>query len=162
MASGAILSSEHESPRKRLATFVRFDVPLLRATEYRGREVDLLLLAWSLLLYRYSNGSHIQFTWGQNGTAADFTFDFNSVNIYWDVSDPVSKALKDVQKYREQVRAENLVVIDNAIVFFNDECAPSDLPSAQVSDSDALGGGMVWVRAAQSNTEEGRLLMQLV
>lgn len=155
MASGVVLSLEHESPEKHLATFVRFDVSLLRASEHRGREVDLLLLAWSLLLYRYSNGNHVQFTWGQNGTAANFTLDFNTANIAWDASDPVSKALEEVEEYRKQVRAEGLVAIDNSIVFFNDECAPSDLPIVQVRDGDALGGGMDWVRTTQPGTERG-------
>lgn len=154
MASGAILSLERESPKERLANFVPFDAPLLRASDYRGREVDLLLLAWSLLLYRYSNGNHIQFTWGLNGTAADSIFAFNTGNISWDASDPISKALEEIAKYRKQVQSERLVALDGAIVFVNDECAPSDLPGAQVSNSDALGGGMAWVKDTQISTGE--------
>ena len=147
MASGAILSTGREPPRRR-ARFVRFDVALLRARDFQGREVDLLLLAWSLLLYRYSNGNHVEFTWGRNGTAAHFTFDFGTASIAWSASEPISVALEGVQNYRQKIQANSLVALDNAIVFFNDECAPRDLPSsARVSDGDALGGGMAWVSA---------------
>lgn len=144
MASGAVLSSEREAPKKRLATFVCFNVPIVRTSEFSGREVELLLLAWALLLYRYSNGNHIQFTWGRNGTAADFTFNTSGS---WNASDPIAKALKSVQSYRQEIQAGSLAALDNAILFFNDECAPNDLPSnARVSDGDELGGGMAWVR----------------
>ncbi|KAJ5151019.1 uncharacterized protein N7482_010271 [Penicillium canariense] len=144
MASGAILSTERAAP-KRLARFVRFDVPLVRASEYHGQEVDLLLLAWALLLYRYSNGNQVQLTWGRNGTAADVTFDFSTASIACDAADAISVALEGVRSYRQQIQAGKLIALDNAVVFFNDECAPSDLPSsARVSDGDALGGGMAW------------------
>lgn len=150
MASGAVLSSERAAPKKRLARFIRFDVPLLRAREFQGREVDLLLLAWSLLLYRYNNGNQVEFTWGRNGTAADFTFDLSTSDLAWAPSNPISKALGGVTSYRQQIQATSLVALDNAIVFFNDECAPRDLPSsARVSDGDAFGGGMAWVRASK-------------
>lgn len=143
--AGAILSSQRGAP-KGLARFARFDVPLLRASAYRSHEVDLLLLAWALLLYRYSNGNHVEFTWGRNGTAADFTFDFGTSGLSWSSSETIAKALEDVRSYRQQIQADKLVALDNAIVFFNDECAPSDLPSnARVSDGDSLGGGMTWV-----------------
>lgn len=153
MASGAVLSSERAAPEKRLARFVRFNVPLLRVREFQGREVDVLLLAWSLLLYRYSNGSQVEFTWGRNGTAADFTFDFSTSSIAWVASNPISEALEGVASYRQRIQANRLVALDNAIVFFNDECAPRDLPSsARVSDGDALGGGMAWVRPSAALT----------
>ncbi|KAJ5178893.1 hypothetical protein N7492_002103 [Penicillium capsulatum] len=151
MASGAVLSSERAAP-KRLARFVRFNVSLLRTREFQGREVDLILLAWSLLLYRYSNGNQVEFTWGRNGTAADYTFDFNTASVAWTASDPISTALEAVASYRQRVQANSLVALDNAVVFFNDECAPRDLPtSARVSDGDALGGGMAWVRASATS-----------
>lgn len=144
--AGAILSAPR-GPPKGLARFARFDVPLLRAAEYRGHEVDLLLLAWALLLYRYSNGSPVEFTWGRNGTAADFTFNFGTSGLNWSCSDTIAKVLAGLQAYRQQIQTDKLVALDRAIVFFNDECAPSDLPSnAWVSDGDALGGGMTWVR----------------
>lgn len=149
MASGAILPSEREPPKKRLAKFIPFDVPFVRANGYRGHEVDLLLLAWYLLLYRYSNGNHIPFTWGTNGPAADFTFDFTTSTMTWNASDSIAKALEGVESYRQLKEVRSLIALDNAIVFFNDKCAPSDLHSnARVSDGDALGGGMTWVRAA--------------
>lgn len=145
--AGAILSSQRGAP-KGLARFARYDVPLLRASEYRGHEVELLLLAWALLLYRYSNGNNVEFTWGRNGTAADFTFNCGTANLNWSLSQTIEQALESLRSYRKQIQADKLVDLDNAIVFFNDECAPSDLPSnAWVSDGDALGGGMTWVSA---------------
>jgi hypothetical protein len=143
---GTILSTESEGPKK-LARFVQFDVPLLRKSEFQGREVDLVLLAWALLLYRYSNGNLVEFTWGRNGTGADFTFDFSTASASWSPEIPISTALESVEKSRKQLHIGKLVAFDNAIVFFNDECAPRDLSSnARVSDGDALGGGMAWVR----------------
>ena len=143
--AGAILSTGNEAPKK-LARFVRFDVPLLVQNEFQGREVDLLLLAWALLQYRYSNGNPVEFTWGRNGTGADFTFDFSTARAGWSPDVSIAGALESVKKSREEAHAGHLVDVDNAIVFFNDECAPRDLSSnARVSDGDALGGGMAWV-----------------
>ncbi|KAJ5668857.1 hypothetical protein N7462_009927 [Penicillium macrosclerotiorum] len=142
--AGAFLSTGREAP-KRLARFARFEVPLVRSSEYQGSEADLLLLAWALLLYRYSNGNPVQFTWGRNGTSADFTFDFDTSTVTWNATDAISVAFESVRSYRHQIQAGNLVTLDNAILFFNDECAPRDLSSnARVSDGDALGGGMAW------------------
>ncbi|KAJ5102919.1 hypothetical protein N7532_003448 [Penicillium argentinense] len=162
MASGAILSTEREAPKKLLARFARFDVPLLRASEYRGHEVDLLLLAWALLLFRHSNGNHIEFTWGRNETAADFTFNFGTSGLSWSTSELIAKALEGVQSYRQQIQAGKLVALDEAIVFFNDECAPSDLSSnARVSDGDALGGGMAWGNIQlQATMSDGNLWLR--
>lgn len=143
--AGAILSTGNEAPKK-LARFIRFNVPLLAKSEFQGREVDLLLLAWALLLYRYSNGNPVEFTWGRNGTGADFTFDFSSSSAGWSPAMSLTSALETIEKSRQEVHAGHLVDVDNAIVFFNDECAPRDLSSnARVSDGDALGGGMAWV-----------------
>jgi hypothetical protein len=143
--AGAILSTENEEPKK-LARFVRFDVPLLRKSEFQGREVDLVLLAWALLLYRYSNGNPVEFTWGRNGTNADFKFEFSTAIAGWNPAIPISTALESVEKSREEVHAGKLVAVDNTIVFFNDECAPRELSgNARVSDGDALGGDMAWV-----------------
>lgn len=121
--AGAILSTGNEAPKK-LARFIRFDVPLLVKSEFRGREVDLLLLAWALLLYRYSNGNPVEFTWGRNGTGADFTFDFSTTSAAWSPTISIASALKSVENAREQAHAGHLVDVDNAIVFFNDESAP--------------------------------------
>ncbi|KAJ5329217.1 hypothetical protein N7452_009607 [Penicillium brevicompactum] len=143
--AGAILSTGNEPPKK-LARFIRFDVPLLVKSEFQGREVDLLLLAWALLLYRYSNGNPVEFTWGRNGTGADFKFDFSTASAAWNPAISIAGALETVQKSRQEAHAGHLVDVDNGIVFFNDECAPRDLSSnARVSDGDALGGGMAWV-----------------
>jgi hypothetical protein len=144
--AGAFLSTQNEKPKK-LTRFVQFNVPLLRKSEFQGHEVDLLLLAWALLLYRYSNGNHVEFTWGRNGTGADFTFDFSTASAAWSPAIAIATALKSVAESREQVNAKSLVDLHGAIVFFNDECVPRDLSSnARVSDGDALGGGMAWVR----------------
>ncbi|KAJ5310531.1 uncharacterized protein N7443_002992 [Penicillium atrosanguineum] len=161
MASGAVLSSERKAPKKYLATFVRFDVPIVRASEYSGHEVELLLLAWALLLYRYSNGNHVQFTWGRNGTTAGFTSNFDT-SVSWDASDPVARALESVQSYRQETQAGNLVALDNAVLFLNDECAPSDLPSnARVSDSDELESGMEWGNIQlQATMSDGNLWLR--
>lgn len=146
--AGAILSIGKKEPKK-LARFIQFDVPLLVKREFQGREVDLLLLAWALLLYRYSNGDPVEFTWGRNGTGADFTFDFSTASAAWSPISSIASALKSVEKSREQVKAGHLVNIEDAVLFFNDECAPRDLPTtARVSDGDALGGGMAWVSSA--------------
>ncbi|KAJ5590150.1 hypothetical protein N7450_004122 [Penicillium hetheringtonii] len=146
--AGAILSAPR-GPPKGLARFARFDVPLLRAAEYRGHEVDLLLLAWALLLYRYSNGSPVEFTWGRNGTAADFTFNFGTSGLNWSCSDTIAKVLAGLQAYRQQIQTDKLVALDRAIVFFNDECAPSDLPSnawGNIQLQATMSDGSLWLR----------------
>ncbi|CAG7952942.1 unnamed protein product [Penicillium salamii] len=159
--AGAILSTGNEAPKK-LARFIRFNVPLLAKSEFQGREVDLLLLAWALLLYRYSNGNPVEFTWGRNGTGADFTFDFSSSSAGWSPAMSLTSALETIEKSRQEVHAGHLVDVDNAIVFFNDECAPRDLSSnARVSDGDALGGGMAWGNIQlQATMSEGSLWLR--
>ncbi|CAG7931910.1 unnamed protein product [Penicillium olsonii] len=159
--AGAILSTGNEAPKK-LARFVRFDVPLLAQSEFQGREVDLLLLAWALLQYRYSNGNPVEFTWGRNGTGADFTFDFSTASAGWNPDVSIAGALESAKKSREEAHAGHLVDVDNAIVFFNDECAPRDLSSnARVSDGDALGGGMAWGNIQlQATMSEGSLWLR--
>lgn len=146
--AGAILSIGKKESKK-LAKFTQFDVPLLLKREFQGREIDLLLLAWALLLYRYSNGNPVEFTWGRNGAGADFTCDFSTAGAAWNPVNSIASTLKSVEKSREQVKAGDLVNIEDTVVFFNDECAPCDLPTtARVSDGDALGGGMAWVSSA--------------
>lgn len=106
---------------------VRYNVPILQHEQHDARQLELLLLAWTLLLYRHSRGEHIHFSWGLNeiGTTTNRTFEVNTSSLPWDAAGTVSTALEAVRNHLQQQLSESPLETSRYTLFFNDESAPS-------------------------------------
>lgn len=90
-------------------------------------QLEALLLAWALLLYRNSNGSPVQFSWSLSelGAATTTTFEVNTSTLGWTATDSVKVALAGIREYlRQQLDAEYPLAADRYTFSFNDEFAP--------------------------------------
>ncbi|KAF5020479.1 hypothetical protein F66182_7489 [Fusarium sp. NRRL 66182] len=143
---GSESSAIQHPPRTR---GVRYDVPVLRKQQ-DSRELETLLLAWTLLLYRHSHGSHLEFSWGLSEIASSTcrTFTLNTAQLQWSGSDSVAAELDVVRTYLEQqLQSEYPLQADRYNFFFNDEPTPGG-PSSQVTENGHLS--VNWVSACAS------------
>jgi hypothetical protein len=127
---------------------VRHDVPVLRKHhEHDTYELEILLLAWSLLLYRHSHGNHVEFSWGLSeiGSSTCRTFTLNTAKLQWEGSNSVASELKVFKTYlQQQLQSEVPVKKEQCRFFFNDEPAPGDLVNQVSEDGDI---SVNWVTA---------------
>lgn len=126
---------------------VRYDVPALRKHQEHSYELEALLLAWSLLLYRHSHGNHVEFSWGLGETGSETcrTFTLNTSKLQWDSSDSVASELEVFRSYlQQQLESEKPVTTDGYRFFFNDEAASGDVVN-QVTEDGNLS--VNWVSA---------------
>ncbi|KAE8148003.1 hypothetical protein BDV25DRAFT_142208 [Aspergillus avenaceus] len=115
-----------------MADFIPVTAPTVTECEDPTTQGDILLLSWILLLYRYSNGNDVQFTWGRGG----FTSNVSTSQVIADRSVPLSDALRSIQSLREKGKwgSYGLSEPQSDLLFFRDQCAPDGgLESAQDS-----------------------------
>ncbi|KAK2674556.1 hypothetical protein RAB80_009540 [Fusarium oxysporum f. sp. vasinfectum] len=110
---------------------VRYDVPVLRKQQDQDSyELEILLLAWTLLLYRHSHGNHVEFSWGLSeiGSSTCRTFTLNTSKLQWDGSDSVASELKVFRNYLQQeLQSEQPFETKGYKFFFNDEAATGEV-----------------------------------
>ena len=131
---------------------VRYDIPILREHQQGVNELEALLLAWSLLLYRHSHGEHVQYSWGLSelGTSTSRTFEVNTSTLSWSADNSVSTALGVFRSYlQDQLQSEYPIAADRFQFFFNDECAPSGSFSHINEEGDF---SINWVRTCLEHT----------
>ncbi|RGP80018.1 non-ribosomal peptide synthetase [Fusarium longipes] len=131
---------------------VRHDVPLLRKhNEQDTHELETLILAWSLLLYRHSHGNHVEFSWGLSeiGSSTCRTFTLNTAKLQWEGSNSVTTQLEVFKTYlQQQLQSEVPSKKDGYRFFFNDEPAPGDLVNQVTEDGDiSVNWGNVQIQA---------------
>ncbi|KAG5660295.1 hypothetical protein KAF25_003817 [Fusarium avenaceum] len=130
---------------------VRYDVPALRKHQEHSYELEALLLAWSLLLYRHSHGNHVEFSWGLSeiGSETCRTFTLNTSKLQWDSSDSVASELEVFRSYlQQQLESEKPVTTDGYRFFFNDEAAPGDVVNQVTQDGNlSVNWGNVQIQA---------------
>lgn len=128
-----------------------FDVPVLSSkansqdSSHDIHQLEALLLAWALLLYRNSNGGPVQFSWSLSelGAATTTTFEVNTSTLGWTATDSVKVALDSIREYlRQQLDSEYPLAADRYTFSFNDEFAP-DGSFSHLKDGDHT---MSWVR----------------
>ncbi|KAM5373936.1 hypothetical protein ACJZ2D_006765 [Fusarium nematophilum] len=123
---------------------VRYDVPVLREHHQDIHELEALLLAWTLLLYRHNHGNHVQFSWGlcETGASAGQIFEVNTSHLPLVADDSVTSALGAVRRYlQEQLGSESPVAADQYTLFFNDECPPTRDPISHANEDGDLSMG---------------------
>ncbi|KAF4975480.1 hypothetical protein FZEAL_7743 [Fusarium zealandicum] len=140
---------------------VRYDIPVLRDLQQSNYEIEALLLAWTLHLYRQSHGDHVQYTWGlcEKGSSAGRAFELNTSRLQWNADDPVSTALDVIRGYlRQQLQSESALEADRYTFFLNDEFAPGDAYSHANEQGDlsmtwgnvqlqaVIEGDAIWLR----------------
>lgn len=138
------LSAEPNVPQTKT---VRHNVPVLRKHhEQDAQELEILLLAWSLLLYRHNHGNHVEFSWGltEIGSSTCRTFTLNTAKLQWDGSNIVASELEVFKTYtQQQLQSEVPFKRDQYKLFFNDEPATGDLVNYITEDGDI---SVNWVR----------------
>ncbi|KAH7127879.1 hypothetical protein B0J13DRAFT_588601 [Dactylonectria estremocensis] len=123
-----------------------FDVPVLSKSSSSSSSqpsassepLEALLLAWTLLLYRNSNGSPVQFSWSLSevGASEVATFEVNTSTLPWAGADSVRAARDGIREYlRQQLPADQPFAVDRYTFSFNDEIAP-DGSASVVEDGD--------------------------
>ncbi|CAG1997412.1 unnamed protein product [Fusarium graminearum] len=143
------LSAEPNVPQTKT---VRHNVPVLRKHhEQDAQELEILLLAWSLLLYRHNHGNHVEFSWGltkiESSTCRTFTL--NTAKLQWDGSNIVASELEVFKTYtQQQLQSEVPSKRDQYKLFFNDEPATGDLVNYINEDGDiSVSWGNVQIQA---------------
>ena len=132
--------TELQSPEKPQAKGVRYDVPVLR--KHHGQdsnELEMLLLAWSLLLYRHNHGNHVEFSWGLSeiGSTTCRTFTLNTAKLQWEGSNSVASELEVFRTYlQQQLQSQGPAKTEGCRFFFNDEAAPGDLVNEVIEKGD--------------------------
>ncbi|KAF4345070.1 AM-toxin synthetase (AMT) [Fusarium beomiforme] len=119
---------------------VRYDVPVLRKQQDQDSyELEILLLAWTLLLYRHSHGNHVEFSWGLSeiGSSTCRTFTLNTSKLQWDGSDSVTSELKVFRSYLQQeLQSEQPFETKGYKFFFNDEAATGEVVTNVTEDGE--------------------------
>ncbi|KAJ4172548.1 Non-ribosomal peptide synthetase [Fusarium falciforme] len=140
--------SAQQTPHKK---GVRYDVPILRQHQQDSYELEALLLAWTLLLYRHSHGNHVQFSWGLSeiGSQTSRTFELNTTRIQWSADSSVATELDVTRDYlRQQLQLEEPIQANKYTLFFNDESATGDAVSYVTEDGDlSMSWGNVQLQA---------------
>ncbi|KAH7253325.1 hypothetical protein B0J15DRAFT_39227 [Fusarium solani] len=140
--------STQQTPHKK---GVRYDVPVLRQHQQDSYEVEALLLAWTLLLYRHSHGNHVQFSWGLSeiGSQTSRTFELNTTRLQWSADSSVATELDVIRDYlRQQLQSEEPIQADKYTLFFNDESATGDAVSHVTEEGDlSMSWGNVQLQA---------------
>ena len=108
---------------------VQYDVPILQGRQDDGYHLEVLLLAWTLLLHRQSNGNHVEYSWGlcdvENHTCR--TFGLSTSSLSFSRTDSVSVVLDSIRNYlRELLPSESPVAVDRYTLVLTDERAASD------------------------------------
>ncbi|KAK7428259.1 Non-ribosomal peptide synthetase [Neonectria magnoliae] len=155
MTSVDLLCSEHSAaiPPTQAKT-LRFDVPILTNRREDVPELDALLLAWTLLLYRHNSGNHVQYSWSLSeiGASPNGSFELNTSKLPWEATDSVSTALDGIRGYlRQTLNSDTPVAAERFTLFFNDESAP-DGSSSYVQEGDySMGWGNIQLQAVIAN-----------
>ncbi|KAM0559936.1 hypothetical protein ACHAPJ_003887 [Fusarium lateritium] len=140
-------SETQHAPR---AKGVRYDVPVLRKHQ-DNYELEILLLAWTLLLYRHSHGNHVEFSWGLSeiGSSTCRTFTLNTSKLQWNGSDSIATELDVFRSYlQQQLQSEQPIQADRYKFFFNDEAVSGDLVSEVTEEGDfSVNWGNVQIQA---------------
>lgn len=130
------------------AKSVCYDVPVLRKHhDQENYELEIILLAWSLLLYRHSHGNHIEFSWGLSeiGSSTCHTFTLNTAKLQWEGGNSVASELEVLRTYLQQnLQSTGTAKTEGYRFFFNDEAAPGDLINEITKDGDI---SVNWVSA---------------
>ncbi|KAH6896817.1 hypothetical protein B0T10DRAFT_475166 [Thelonectria olida] len=130
MTPGAIIDDDYSSGQlapKKLAQATRYQVPILTNLPEDASELEVLLLAWTLLLYRNSLGNHVQYSWrySEIGSSTNTTLEVNTSKLQWNAADPVSTALEAIRGFlRNNIDPETTISVDRHAFLFNDEFAP--------------------------------------
>ncbi|KAF9774131.1 Non-ribosomal peptide synthetase [Fusarium sp. DS 682] len=131
---------------------VRYDVPVLRKQQDQDSyELETLLLAWTLLLYRHSHGNFVEFSWGLSeiGSSTCRTFTLNTSKLQWDGSDSVASELKVFRGYLQQeLQSEQPFETKGYKFFFNDEAATGEVVTKVTEDGElSVNWGNVQIEA---------------
>ncbi|KAM0304292.1 hypothetical protein ACHAPM_002372 [Fusarium culmorum] len=143
------LSAQPNAPQTKS---VHHNVPVLRKHhEQDNQELEILLLAWSLLLYRHNHGNHVEFSWGltEIGSSTCRTFTLNTAKLQWDGSNSVASGLEIFKTYiQQQLQSEVPFKREQYRFFFNDEPATGDLVNQVTEDGDiSVNWGNVQIQA---------------
>ncbi|KAF4996410.1 hypothetical protein FDECE_12446 [Fusarium decemcellulare] len=140
---------------------VRYDVPILRQLQQDSYQVEALLLAWTLHLYRQNHGNHIQYSWGLSEVSSSScrTFELNTAKLQWNADDTVATELEVIRGHlREQLQSETPLQADQYKFFFNDEPASGDATSHVTEEGNpSMGWGNVQLQAV---VEDGALWLR--
>ncbi len=127
---------------------VRYEVPALRKQQDQDSyDLEILLLAWTLLLYRHSHGNHVEFSWGLSeiGSSTCRTFTLNTSKLQWDGGDSVASELKVFRNYLQQeLQSEQPFETKEYKFFFNDEAATGEVVTNVTEDGEL---SVNWVSA---------------
>ncbi|CAM1507635.1 Fc.00g072760.m01.CDS01 [Cosmosporella sp. VM-42] len=107
---------------------VKYDIPIFKNEQQEVYELEALLLAWTLFLYRQNHGEHVQYSWGLSeiGTFTSHTFEVDTSRLPWDSADSISTALGVFRSYlQQQLQRESQVAANRYLLYFNDELAPN-------------------------------------
>jgi hypothetical protein len=132
MTPGALIdddySSEQLAPKKLAqAKGIRFDVRVLTNLPQDASELEVLLLAWTLLLYRNSLGNHVQYSWrySEIGSSTNTTLEVNTSKLQWNAADSISTALGAIRGFlQNNIDPETTLSVDRHTFLLNDEFAP--------------------------------------
>ncbi|KAJ4003482.1 Non-ribosomal peptide synthetase [Fusarium irregulare] len=144
--------TELQSPEKPQAKGVRYDVPVLRKHQEQDSDgLEILLLAWSLLLYRHNHGNHVEFSWGLSEVRSTTcrTFTLNTAKLQWEGSNSVASELEVFRTYlQQQLQSQGPAKTEGCRFFFNDEAAPGDLVNEITEEGDiSVNWGNVQIQA---------------
>lgn len=127
---------------------VRYDVPVLRKQQDQDSyDIEILLLAWTLLLYRHSHGNHVEFSWGLSeiGSSTCRTFTLNTSKLQWDGGDSIASELQVFRSYLQQeLQSEQPFETKGYKFFFNDEAATGEVVTNVTEDGEL---SVNWVSA---------------
>ncbi|KAI1023938.1 hypothetical protein LB504_005342 [Fusarium proliferatum] len=131
---------------------VRYDVPVLRKQQGQDSyDLEILLLAWTLLLYRHSHGNHVEFSWGLSeiGSSTCRTFTLNTSKLQWDGSDSVASELQVFRSYLQQeLQSGQPFETKGYKFFFNDEAATGEVVTNVTEDGElSVNWGNVQIEA---------------
>ncbi|KAI5468008.1 hypothetical protein BGZ63DRAFT_344835 [Mariannaea sp. PMI_226] len=162
MTPGALLNDlELQAPQKQtLVKGSRFDVPSLTKNCPDGSTgFEVVLLAWTLLLYRNNLGNHVQYSWrlSELGTSKSANFELDTSKIQWRATDSFSTALEAIQAYlRQRVDPDSHITLERFSILLNDEFAP---PSSHIpiKESTLMNWGNIQLRVT---TADGSLWIQ--
>ncbi|KAK2598934.1 hypothetical protein QQS21_005612 [Conoideocrella luteorostrata] len=150
----------HQPKRLGRGKGLQFEIPGLFQRANHIHESEILLLAWSLLLHRYSTDGSSQFAWGlcSDDEQANPTFGVRKLDFASTPNKSISAALKDVQAYVGPLLASDArLAADGTVLFFNDEDVPENASGYVYWDSNAVHWGSIQLRTV---INDGSLWLQ--
>jgi hypothetical protein len=112
--------------------------------KHQSRKLEVVLLAWAVVLYHQNHCADIRFSWGlyniDNHELSSTPEVFDSSAIRLDEKTPVSGALERLQVYVQQTQ-DGPLIERAATIFLNDEVAPDSI----FGTSQSNGHSASWV-----------------